>query len=568
MGNRAYASRIPVGISILLLISAFFGALPHRADAASFSAQAIKRLCDRQEILGSRLPRALINPILCNGTPTPEPTLTFTADPTSIDEGESSTLSWQTTNASSCTASNGWSGNKNTSGTQSVTPSETTTYTLSCSGAGGTVTKSVTVNVDDAPLPTPEVSLNANPTTVAVNGTSTLAWESNDASACVASGGWSGTKALDGSEVVTLSATTTYTIACGNGVSTSTDSVTVNVAAEPDEPTVEITADPEAIDEGDSSELTWNSENATSCTASNGWSGTKTLDGNEEVSPSVTTTYAIECTGPGGTAQDSVTVTVDEQDTPSVNLSANPSEVTPGAGSATSTLTWTTTEAGLCLATGGWSGARATSSSEIVQPNATTTYTLECSNEAGTSTDSVTVNFVPEEPEPSVDHILISEMFSDVDASHGADTTNEWIELYNPTNALVDLSHWTIKDATTNFDRIPNGTTIAAGGFLILTNASTTPSFWGGMNGVQVIAFGNALGSGLNNTDETLFLRNAATSTVDSLSWGQNTDGFASGSGAQDVIAGHSLVRMNLGVDTNTNADWSDDATPAPGVAN
>ncbi len=87
-------------------------------------------------------------------TPTPAPTSTFSANPTSIISGQSSTLSWSSTNANSCTASGGWSGAKATSGTQSISPTISTTYTLACTGGGGTVTKNTTVSVS-APTPTP-----------------------------------------------------------------------------------------------------------------------------------------------------------------------------------------------------------------------------------------------------------------------------------------------------------------------------------------------------------------------------------------------------------------------------
>jgi chitodextrinase len=88
-------------------------------------------------------------------TPSNLPTLTFSASPSSITQGQPSTLSWSTTNATSCTASGGWSGSKGVSGSQSVSPSSTTTYTLSCSGAGGSVTQSAIVTVTAAPDTTP-----------------------------------------------------------------------------------------------------------------------------------------------------------------------------------------------------------------------------------------------------------------------------------------------------------------------------------------------------------------------------------------------------------------------------
>lgn len=168
---------------------------------------------------------------------------------------------------------------------------------------------------------------------------------------------------------------------------------------------------------------------------------------------------------------------------------------------------------------------------------------------------------------PSVNHLLISEVHYDPDVTHGADD-NEWVEIHNPTTSAVDISFWTIKDFTASFDMIPGGTSIPAGGYLILTSSSTTPSFWSIPGGVQVISFEEAIGGGLNNDNESLFLRDVATTTIDSLSWGTNTDGFTSGSGAPDVLDGHSLFRSSLNVDTDTAADWADDATPAPGVAN
>jgi hypothetical protein len=81
-------------------------------------------------------------------TAPPAPTLTLAADPLSIGSGASSTLTWSSTNATSCIARDGWSGSKDTSGSQSTGAlSGTTTFTLECSGAGGSAWKTVTVTV-------------------------------------------------------------------------------------------------------------------------------------------------------------------------------------------------------------------------------------------------------------------------------------------------------------------------------------------------------------------------------------------------------------------------------------
>ncbi|MHB8660982.1 MAG: choice-of-anchor Q domain-containing protein, partial [Minisyncoccota bacterium] len=50
------------------------------------------------------------------GSTTPAPIITLSASPTSVTSGGSSTLTWSSTNATSCTASGGWTGTKATSG--------------------------------------------------------------------------------------------------------------------------------------------------------------------------------------------------------------------------------------------------------------------------------------------------------------------------------------------------------------------------------------------------------------------------------------------------------------------
>ncbi len=76
------------------------------------------------------------------------PTVTLSANPLSVSAGGSSTLTWSSTNAMSCTASGAWSGNKAVSGNQSTgTLSATGTFILSCSGAGGSATQSATVTL-------------------------------------------------------------------------------------------------------------------------------------------------------------------------------------------------------------------------------------------------------------------------------------------------------------------------------------------------------------------------------------------------------------------------------------
>ncbi|MGH8265335.1 MAG: S8 family serine peptidase, partial [Steroidobacteraceae bacterium] len=70
-----------------------------------------------------------------------EPTSTISASPTSITAGQSSTLTWSSTNSTSCTAGGNWAGTKAVSGSEGTGALSTTkTYTIVCDGPGGTST--------------------------------------------------------------------------------------------------------------------------------------------------------------------------------------------------------------------------------------------------------------------------------------------------------------------------------------------------------------------------------------------------------------------------------------------
>ena len=86
--------------------------------------------------------------------PPAAPTATLTADPTTIDKGQSTTLTWQTTNASDVTLGP----NKvDVNGSATVSPTESTTFRLIAKGPGGTqeATARVTINVPPPPPPPP-----------------------------------------------------------------------------------------------------------------------------------------------------------------------------------------------------------------------------------------------------------------------------------------------------------------------------------------------------------------------------------------------------------------------------
>lgn len=543
--------------------------IKERLDAAH------QRVCDRLSAIHSRIGKPLPLPPFCDGNGGGDdddddaPSLTFAANPATIALGASSTLTWDSTDADECTASNGWSGGKTVDGSQSVSPATTTTYTLGCHNENGTTSKSVTVTVtgggDDDP---PALAFAANPSSITEGASSTLTWDSTDADSCTASNGWSGNKSLDGNQSVSPATTTTYTLSCSNENGTTTDSETVTVtAATGSAPLLSFTASSSTIPEGGTSTLAWDSTNADTCVASNGWSGSKPLDGNENVSPTTTTTYTLSCGNEFGTTTDSEAVTVTPASTttaPTLTFDANPNSITEGAST---TLTWSSTDADSCTASDGWAGAVATSGTTSFAPTTTTTYTLMCSGPGGTtSPQSEVVTVTP--AATGTARIVISEVLYDPRSSTSSDNQgeepgNEWIELYNAGNAAATITNWWIGDDSASVDQLPTFT-LMPGQYAFVTMATSTKGLWSIPGGAVIIELLANLGNGLGNTNDSVRLLNSASSTVDAVSWGTSTIAFTPG--VADAPEGSSLFRVSPGgADTNTAADWDDDPTPTPG---
>lgn len=84
--------------------------------------------------------------------PPPAPTATLTANPNTIEKGQSVTLTWQTTNADDVTLGP----NKvDPNGSASVAPTDSTTFRLIAKGAGGTQEATARVTVTQPPPPPP-----------------------------------------------------------------------------------------------------------------------------------------------------------------------------------------------------------------------------------------------------------------------------------------------------------------------------------------------------------------------------------------------------------------------------
>ncbi|MGH9469290.1 MAG: peptidoglycan-associated lipoprotein Pal [Terriglobia bacterium] len=82
------------------------------------------------------------------------PTVNLTAEPSTIEKGQSSTLSWTSTNATSLDIEP-TVGSVQAQGSTTVTPEDSTTYTVTATGPGGTATASARVTVTTPPPPPP-----------------------------------------------------------------------------------------------------------------------------------------------------------------------------------------------------------------------------------------------------------------------------------------------------------------------------------------------------------------------------------------------------------------------------
>jgi len=243
-------------------------------------------------------------------TVVPRPTLTLDLNPQSLPVGGTANLTWSSANTNSCQASGNWSGAEPTNGAQTLgpLPAGTYGYTLTCVGpAGGSVVLSQTLTVN--PLPTVTIAL--VPSDLAIGSAATLTWSATTATACEASGAWTGSVPISGTQSISPSAAGTYDygITCNGpgGSSSATAELTVSGLV-----TTSIAANPTTITVGDTVTLTWTSSNAASCSGVGTWSGSLALNGTQPVSPSSagSYTYQLVCTGAGSNSSSSVTITV------------------------------------------------------------------------------------------------------------------------------------------------------------------------------------------------------------------------------------------------------------------
>jgi hypothetical protein len=186
------------------------------------------------------------NPTCENGSPCggvfvdgQAPTASLTANPTIISSGDSSNLTWLSTNATSCVGTNFSTGvGDPISGNTSVSPTFNTTYTVTCQNIFGTASDFASIAV-----PSPIANLVASPNEIAQGESTTLTWTSTDTQPDSCSVTGSGinltglpTNSGPGDEIIVsdLQTTSTFTLTC-NVVPDGSITVIANVTVEVEE---------------------------------------------------------------------------------------------------------------------------------------------------------------------------------------------------------------------------------------------------------------------------------------------------------------------------------------------
>jgi hypothetical protein len=319
-------------------------------------------------------------------TPSQVRILQFTANPTVIPTGGSSTLSWNVENATQVTIQPTPGSVDSHSGSVSVTPAQTTTYTLTATGPGGTVNSTVTVTVGVTGNPQ-IIRFEASPLTISPGQSSTLSWTTNGATTVSITG--VGTVAPNGNTVVSPTSTTTYTLTATSSDGKSvTAPVTVVVSTGTVPQVLSFVANPPVIDVGGTTQLCWQVGGATSVTIAPGI-GSVNAQGCTAVSPTATTTYTLTATNSAGQIQANATVSVGQVRI--ISFTANP-PFSPASG-APVVLSWQTENATSVVITGSDIQPQTLSAngSITVNPIINNTYTLTAYGRGGQTT-SVTIS--------------------------------------------------------------------------------------------------------------------------------------------------------------------------------
>ena len=325
----------------------------------------------------------------------------FVASPGGIYTGQTATLSWSVTGATSVSIQPEV-GTVSPSGSKVVSPGTTTRYVLTAANSEGNSTASATLEVSTSKTPI-ITTFSASPASIDAGDESTLTWDVIGAKSININPGIGGV-ALKGTLKITPSETAVYTLRADSDYGSVTKSVTVTVDTSNISSGPALTKDPPQIKTfstssnsimlGDEVTLTWAVDAARTVSISPNV-GNVPSSGWTTVIPTATTTYELSAVNTFGTEKKEVTVAVSvatDGTAPLIrSFTASPSTISPGG---TSNLSWGVTGATILIIDQGI-GVPTSASGQAVSPGETTSFTLTAINSYGTDNATVTVTVNP-----------------------------------------------------------------------------------------------------------------------------------------------------------------------------
>jgi hypothetical protein len=252
---------------------------------------------------------------LDSGTKGPNVTALILAANAGLNSGQSTTLTWTSENATSCTitateadgggglvesGTDGGLDNVALSGSVTIWPQQSTTYSLSCEGTGGPATSETTVTVSSID------SLVAGDAIIAFGASTTITWVTRGTANCALTGldAIVGGDVDDGTATVTPTQTRTYTLTCSSVGTPNmlTEEVTVRVLKID---TFAVVGGVNAVRADTEIVLSWTVNEANSCTLTSDVGGVNVMatlpSWTFAHTPTQTTRYTLSCTGDDAT---------------------------------------------------------------------------------------------------------------------------------------------------------------------------------------------------------------------------------------------------------------------------
>ena len=249
-------------------------------------------------------------------------------EPPKGKKGEVATVSWTSTNATSCESTGG--GGTGTSGSfQTTKLVKSISYTVRCEnktkGIWGASTIFIYVNptnndfsfencfdnikngtetdIDIGPnCPDTKnkvtVDIKAQPSYVEIGGRSKISWTSKNAEWCIISNYQQGNKVGPSGEfsLIKITSNRTYSAVCGGEKGEGSDSVNIFVYPKFTQVKVDLVAEKSIVNKGETTRISWTSTNATSC-ESTGGGGTGTSGSFQTTTLNSNKTYSVTCKG-------------------------------------------------------------------------------------------------------------------------------------------------------------------------------------------------------------------------------------------------------------------------------